>query len=31
MIDLQIEAQNKLLSGLFEHRVPRRKPLDPKL
>ncbi|WP_434049113.1 hypothetical protein [Marinobacter salarius] len=30
-IDLQIEAQNKLLSGLFEHRVPRRKPLDPGL
>ncbi|AMQ90492.1 MULTISPECIES: hypothetical protein [Marinobacter] len=28
VIDLQIEAQNKLLSGLFEHRVPRRKPLD---
>ena len=31
VIDLQIEAQNKLLSGLFEYRVPRRKPLDPKL
>lgn len=31
VIDLQIEAQNKLLSGLFEHRVPRRKPLDPRL
>ncbi len=27
--DLVIEAQNNLLSGLFEHRVPRRKPLDP--
>ena len=29
VFDLQIEAQNKLLSGLFAHRVPRRKPLDP--
>lgn len=31
VIDLQIEAQNKLLSGLFNHQVPRRKPLDRKL
>lgn len=30
VIDLQIEARNKLLSGLFNHRVPRRKPLDSK-
>lgn len=27
--DLTIEAQNNLLSGLFDHRVAPRKPLDP--
>lgn len=27
--DLTIEAQNNLLHGLFEHRVPPRQPLDP--
>jgi hypothetical protein len=28
--DLTIEAQNVLLAGLFESRVPRRQPLDPR-
>jgi hypothetical protein len=28
--DLTVEAQNNLLSGLFERCVPQRKPLDPK-
>ncbi|MBU0485987.1 MAG: hypothetical protein KKB30_15900 [Proteobacteria bacterium] len=30
IFDLRVEAQNNLLSGLFEHRVPPRKPLDKK-
>jgi hypothetical protein len=29
IVDLQIEAQNRLLSGIFEDRAPQRKPLDP--
>lgn len=29
VIDLRVEAQNNLLSGLFEHRVSGREPLDP--
>ena len=28
--DLTIESQNNLLSGLFEHRVPQRQPIDPR-
>ncbi len=28
--DLKVEAQNNLLSGLFEHHVPLRQPIDPR-
>ena len=28
--DFRIEAQNLLLGSLFEHRVPKRTPIDPK-
>lgn len=31
VFDLTIEAQNNLLSGLFDRRVPPRKPIDPTL
>lgn len=31
IFDLRVEAQNNLLSELFEHRVPSRKPLDPRM
>lgn len=27
--DLNVETQNLLLGGMFKHRVPKRKPLDP--
>jgi hypothetical protein len=30
IFDLRVEAQNNLLSNLFQNRVPQRKPLDPK-
>ena len=31
VFDLKVEAQNNLLSGLFDNKVPVRKALDPKM